>query len=72
VDGFARVATTKEIESKGFSLNLPLYVRAGKHQVLDSDSGTLSDAISAWNESALELRASMAELLSRFEETSII
>ncbi|MBL8067943.1 MAG: SAM-dependent DNA methyltransferase [Armatimonadetes bacterium] len=69
VDGLSKVATLGDISERSFSLNLPLYVRAGKHQTLSQSEGSLDDAIASWSESSADLRVSMAELLETLERS---
>lgn len=71
IEGFAKVATLGEIAERGYSLNLPLYVRAGKHQTIALSGRSLDESIRAWSESSVDLHASMAELLAQVEEPLI-
>jgi type I restriction enzyme M protein len=70
IEGFACVATLKEIQANGGNLNVPLYVRG--HVVRDEqgkyDANGLEEAISNWQESSEKLSSSVNELLNQLEE----
>jgi type I restriction enzyme M protein len=65
-NGFACVATNDEILKNGSNLNIDLYVQVDrvdrKTFSKTNSSGTISHAISEWQESQFALRASMDEL----------
>lgn len=68
-EGFARVVPLDEIRANGGNLNIPLYVRKKTAQLrADSEESNLSEAISAWQRSSQNLRASMDNLFAALEE----
>jgi len=69
VEGFACVATLKEIQANGGNLNVPLYVRG--HIVRDEQGEYgaygLGKAISEWQDSSESLEKAISDLLKRME-----
>lgn len=71
VEGFACVATLKEIQANGGNLNVPLYVRG--HVILDEKgdyaSNGLKEAVKAWDNSSQGLSQAIKELLNQIKTT---
>lgn len=68
-EGFARVVNLDEIQNNNGNLNIPLYVRktAGTTNA-DQNENSLVETIAAWEQSSLNLRASMSNLFTALEE----
>ena len=69
VEGFAHVATLKEIQVNSGNLNVPMYVRG--HIVRDEQgeygANGLGKAISEWQDSSESLDKAISDLLKRME-----
>src|SRR5207302_2062627 len=70
VDGFAHVGSIEEMRANQANLNIPLYVRSnGKSngRALQHEQ-SLAEVLGEWQESSLQLRASMSDLFAMLEE----
>lgn len=69
IEGFAVVATLKEIQANGGNLNVPLYVRG--HVTRDEKGeyavNSLGKTIAAWSESSKSLKSAIGSLLKNLE-----
>lgn len=74
-DGFAKVAGNDEVREKGNNLSIPMYVRAqtagsgivAEHQAIYGKN-SLTQTITSWQESSLNLRESMHDLFAMLEQ----
>jgi type I restriction-modification system DNA methylase subunit len=62
VDGFAAVADLGQIESKSFSLAIPLYVNGAKAHTAD-DQPDIADSLAAWRAAAADSDDAIHEVL---------
>jgi type I restriction enzyme M protein len=69
IDGFAHVAMLEEMRANQANLNIPLYIRSnGKSNGRAlQDEQSLAEVIAEWQESSLQLRASMNDLFALLE-----
>lgn len=68
-DGFARVATTAEIEAQGWSLSIPLYVRRAVVAVAGDGAGarSLAEAWAAWEAEGREFWTEMGAVVNMLD-----
>ncbi len=65
-EGFARVVSNNEIRDNGCNLSIPLYVRTndGNSSGSETEALNIKQTITSWQESSMNLKESMKELLS--------
>ena len=61
IDGFAKVATLKEIEENAFSLSIPLYVKDST-AVADTDHRSLQEIYTEWSALSSQMKDSFTLL----------
>jgi len=66
VDGFCRVAGAGEIRANDANLNIPLYVRSLAAPT--GQTGTLDQAVLAWQSSRRQLRLSLDALIAKLDQ----
>jgi type I restriction enzyme M protein len=69
VEGFASIATLKEIQANGGNLNVPLYVRGhvAREQNGEYSTNEFKEAISNWEESSKRVENAVQDLLRQLE-----
>lgn len=66
IEGFSYIATKEEIMQKDGSLSIPLYVDAGESTDKVAVEFELEESIVAWQQSSIELKGCIDELLNMF------
>ncbi|MDQ3747674.1 MAG: type I restriction-modification system subunit M [Acidobacteriota bacterium] len=68
-EDFSRVVTLDEIRAKDGNLNIPLYIRkTAVNGNAAQNENSLAEAIADWEQSSMNLRASMNELFTTLEQ----
>jgi type I restriction enzyme M protein len=70
-DGFSKVITIADAESNNFSLSIPLYVREAVNEEA-VDSRSVVECVSAWLESAFEMRTAYDDLKSLLAADNVV